>query len=289
MQFSRRDIGPWLNMKALRVLDQKYVAEAIKVSSLAEFSRVRASAWLIPSSFQWTFLLADTRLYHAGQLFSNEGQDLKVFFQWFRLGLPILYEILLVSAMMSSVGSRSLIGPRKNWCSWAKQGIATKFERCYRCKEENKLRGGKPICCTRKGIWPVRAYLCVLSRWSCGWTSGGRHRCRQKFAGTVVAFEIAFFAKGIAGEVEDSYGLGGENGSDGVKFLGGDGYYLKHRSNGQKTAICDFYFFWIFIFAYSRHKHPHAKIQFPHLGAPPAQRIPDFWRHFRADGRHLRT
>lgn len=113
MQFSRRDIGPWLNMKALRVLDQKYVAEAIKVSSLAEFSRVRASAWLIPNSFQWTCLLADTRLYHAGQLFSNEGQDLKVFFQWFRLGLPILYEILLVSAMMSSVGSRSLIGPRK--------------------------------------------------------------------------------------------------------------------------------------------------------------------------------
>jgi hypothetical protein len=43
--------------------------------------------------------------------------------------------------------------------------------------------------------------------------------------------------------VEDSYGLGGENGSDGVKFLGGDGYYLKQRSNDRKTAICDFYFF----------------------------------------------
>lgn len=76
--------------------------------------------------------------------------------------------------------------------------------------------------------------------------------------------------------MEDSYGLGGENGSDGVKFLGGDGYYLKQRSNGQKTAICDFFFFWIFIFTYGRHKHLHAKIQFPHLGAPPAQRIPDF-------------
>lgn len=49
--------------------------------------------------------------------------------------------------------------------------------------------------------------------------------------------------------MEDSYGLGGENGSDGVKFLGGDGYYLKQRSNGQKTAICDFYFFFGFLFS----------------------------------------
>lgn len=48
--------------------------------------------------------------------------------------------------------------------------------------------------------------------------------------------------------MEDSYGLGGENGSDGVKFLGGDGYYLKQHSNGRRTAICDFYFFCDFNF-----------------------------------------
>jgi hypothetical protein len=45
-------IGPWLNKKALRMLDQKYAAEAIRGSSLAEFARVRASAWPIPNSSQ---------------------------------------------------------------------------------------------------------------------------------------------------------------------------------------------------------------------------------------------
>ncbi len=43
-------IGPWLNIKALRVLDQKYAVEAINGSSLAEFVTVRASAWPNPSS-----------------------------------------------------------------------------------------------------------------------------------------------------------------------------------------------------------------------------------------------
>jgi hypothetical protein len=32
-----------------------------------------------------------------------------------------------------------------------------------------------------------------------------------------------FFAKGIAGEREDKVGLSGENGSNGVSFLGGGG------------------------------------------------------------------
>jgi hypothetical protein len=43
-------IGLWLNKKALRALDQKYALEAIMGSSMAEFARVRASAWPIPNS-----------------------------------------------------------------------------------------------------------------------------------------------------------------------------------------------------------------------------------------------
>ena len=107
----------------------------------AEFAIVRARAWLIPISSQWACLLADIRLYHTGQLFSREGQDLKVFFQWLVFGLADLKGVLLVSAMINSVGSRLPIGPRKYCWSCNRLGTATRLERCYKNREEeNKIR-----------------------------------------------------------------------------------------------------------------------------------------------------
>lgn len=82
-------------------------------SSLAISATVKAKLLAIPSFFQCICLLADTLLYHSGQFLSAVGQDLKVFVQWFKLGLANLKGTLLVSALINSVGSGLPIGPRK--------------------------------------------------------------------------------------------------------------------------------------------------------------------------------
>ena len=83
-------------------------------SSLAISAIVKAKAWDMLILSQWVSLLADTLIYQAAQLFSDDGQDLKVFFQRVKSGLANLKGVRLVSPFMNSVGSRLPIGPRKN-------------------------------------------------------------------------------------------------------------------------------------------------------------------------------
>jgi hypothetical protein len=125
-------IAPWEKRKVFMAVDQKLVAAAIIDSSLAMSATVKAKAWDMPISSQWVDLLADILLYQAGQLFSADGQDLKVFFQELRSGLANLKGIRLVSPLINFVGSRLPIGPRKNWNSSVMLGIATWWVRCYK-------------------------------------------------------------------------------------------------------------------------------------------------------------
>jgi hypothetical protein len=78
------------------------------------FAAVMAKARAMPISSRRSDLLANILLYHAGQLFSADGQDLKVPFQALRSMLANLKGIRLVSPFINSVGSKLPIGSRKN-------------------------------------------------------------------------------------------------------------------------------------------------------------------------------
>ncbi len=103
-------------------------------------------------SSQWVDLLADTLLYQAGQLFSADSQDLKVFFQQLRSGLANRKGMWLVSPLMNSVGSKSPIGPRKNWNLSVMLGIATWWVRCYKGGKSGIEWEKNQICEVKKGF-----------------------------------------------------------------------------------------------------------------------------------------
>ncbi len=65
--------------------------------------------------------------------------------------------------------------------------------------------------------------LCILGRWRGSRAGGSRYRRGRKLGRRKSRHEIALRTEGIAGEREDEVGLSGENRSDGVKSLGGDG------------------------------------------------------------------
>ena len=69
----------------------------------------------------------------------------------------------------------------------------------------------------------MSTYFCVLSRWRGRRAGGSRHRRGRKLGRGGDRLEIALRTEGIAREREDEFGLSGENGSNGVKFLGDNG------------------------------------------------------------------
>ena len=113
------EAGPWPKIKALKVSDQKYEA-AINIDSFLSISAMDSLMhWSILRSPQYPSFVLLTLKNQTFHLLVGFGQDRKVSFHRSKEKFLALKGILLVSALIKSVGSGSPSGPRHWRWGWS--------------------------------------------------------------------------------------------------------------------------------------------------------------------------